>query len=344
MQNLIETVQHNCDIADARHGSDYGMCTYLLKMRELYRWERGLPLGAPLGRDEVGDWLTAREQHLQQIESEDYRAIEIGDQAFDPFDAEQINTAVAGEGLVYSAGLVQAARPHFFLAELVGEEAADNGFKLRVSGRELARCLNAPPAMTRGTTIFLRRESLRRYLWEKYEGWLWNRPQNAMARAIAHYPFDSELERALDDMTAAEMMAIEAHERGEYQAGIDLGDGWEAMVLDLSLTPAEIMARAVRDHLADCTHTLPLLIEQRHDASLHFFMANLGAMRKQLFPALQEAYRYWIEHDDRTPFADLARRGSAHWRSLARQMLELHRSHAAGAAEPIAELVESAHL
>ena len=36
------------------------------------------------------------------------------------------------------------------LAELEDERSADNGFRLRVSGRELARCLNAPPAMTRG--------------------------------------------------------------------------------------------------------------------------------------------------------------------------------------------------
>ena len=344
MQNLIEVVQHNCDIADARHGSDYGMCTYLLKMRELYRWERGLPLGAPLGRDEVGDWLTAREQHLERIEAEEYRPIEIGEQAFDPFDAEGINAEVAGEGLVYSAGLVQASRPHFFLAELLGEESADNGFRLRVSGRELARCLSAPPAMTRGTTIFLRRESLRRYLWEKYESWLWSRPQNAMARAIARYPFEHELDRALDEMTTAEMAVIEAHERGEYQAGLDLGDAWEAMLFDLQLTPAEIMARAVRDHLADCTHTLALLVEQGRDASLHFFMANLGAMRKDLFPSLQLAYRHWLEHDDRSRFVELAERGVIHWRSLAREMIALHQANDAVAAEEIARLAEASRL
>ena len=44
MQALIESVQHNCDIVDARHGSDYGICTYLMKMRELFRWQQRLPL------------------------------------------------------------------------------------------------------------------------------------------------------------------------------------------------------------------------------------------------------------------------------------------------------------
>ena len=219
MQALIEAVQRNCDIVDARHGSDYGMCTYLMKMRELFRWQRGLPLGAPLAKDEIGDWLTAREAHLEALEQADFNALAVGGRSIDPFDAEAVNAVLADDGLVYSAGLADGARPHFFLAELEQEQRAEDGFLLRVSGRELARCLNAPPAMTRGSTIFLRRESLRRYLWEKYESWLWNRPQNAMARAIAHYPFDTALDDALDAMTRAEMAVIEAHERGEHQAG-----------------------------------------------------------------------------------------------------------------------------
>ena len=88
MQALIEMVQRNCDICDARHGSDFGMCTYLLKMRELYRWERGLPLGAPLGKDDVGDWLTMREAHLENLQGADFAELPIGGQSVDPFDAE----------------------------------------------------------------------------------------------------------------------------------------------------------------------------------------------------------------------------------------------------------------
>lgn len=344
MQSLIEAVQHNCDIVDARHGADYGMCTYLLKMRELYRWQQGLEFGAPLGKDDVGDWLTARETRLEALEDAEFRPLPVAGSAIDPFDAEAVNAAVSDFGLVYSAGLVHGARPHFFLAELETEQRADDGFLLRVSGRELARCLNAPPAMTRGSTIFLRRESLRRYLWEKYESWLWSRPAGAMARAVACYPFDTELDAALDRMTVAEMATIEAHERGEYEAGLLLGDAWDRMLLDLSLTPAELMARAVRDHLADCSYTLPMLLDDRRDASLHFFIANLGAMRKQLFPSLQSAYRHWLDSGSNTQLADLATRGRAHWGELAQHMLALHERHAGNAANPIAELVESAFL
>ena len=344
MQDLIDSVQHNCDIVDARHGSDYGICTYLLKMRELYRWQLGLPLGARLGKDEVGDWLSRREDRLESLEHAEFVDLRIGDRVFDPFDADAVNRSLVNQGLIYSAGLVDGARPQFFLAELERERRGVQGFVLRVSGHELARCLNAPPAMTRGSTIFLRRESLRRFLWEKYESWLWQRPDNAMARAVACYPFETALDEALDAMTEAEMAVIEAHERGEHQAGRDLGDGWERMLHDISLTPAELMARAVRDHLADCRFTLPMLLRQGHEPSLHLFMANLGAMRKQLFPALHRAYADWLEAGDSSVFARPIGEGAEHWLGLAERLLALHRRHGDQAAGPIAAEVEAACL
>ena len=344
MQSLIQAVQHNCDIADARHAADYGMCTYLLKMRELYRWQQGLAFDAPLGKDDVGDWLTAREERLEGLEDADFQDLPVGGGAVDPFDAEVVNSVLRPMGLVYSAGLVNGARPHFFLGELEAENHADDGFVLRVSGRELARCLNAPPAMSRGVTIFLRRESLRRYLWEKYESWLWNRAAGAMARAVACYPFDTALDDALERMTEAEMAVVEAHERGEYDAGLALGAGWERMLLDLSLTPAELMARAVRDHLADCLHTLPLLLEDGREPSLHLFMANLGAMRRQLFPSIAAAYQAWLADGDCSQLRALTERGRGHWHGLARRMLALHAQHGERAAAPIAAEVEAAFL
>ena len=38
---LVAAVRTNCHVTDARHARDMTMCTYLLEMRELYRWERG---------------------------------------------------------------------------------------------------------------------------------------------------------------------------------------------------------------------------------------------------------------------------------------------------------------
>jgi hypothetical protein len=341
---LLQSVQRNCYIADARHGADYGMCTYLLKMREFYRWEQGLAFDAPLSKDAVGDWLVAREELWGELAEQDFGPIQVGAASFQPFDTPAINTALEPLGLVYSAGLAHGAQPNFFLGELERRETPADGFELWLANAELARCLNSPPAMNAGRAIFLRRESLRRYLWEKLESWRWSRPDNAFGRALACYPFDRDVEAALDAMTENELAAAREHEIGEYLAGQSLGEAWNAMLLDLALTPAELMARAVRDHLADCTRTLPLLVAEGRAASIHFFAGNLNAMRKRLFPALDTAYRQWLDDGDLQPLAAVAKTGAAHFAALADDMLELHRKHGSEAAKPIAALVEAHHL
>ena len=57
LPQLTTAVQRNCDISDARHAGDYGLCTFLLKMREYYRWENELPFSHPLPRTDLGEWL-----------------------------------------------------------------------------------------------------------------------------------------------------------------------------------------------------------------------------------------------------------------------------------------------
>jgi len=340
-ENLLHSVQRNCHIADARHGADYGMCTYLLKMREFYRWEQRLPFDMSLSKDEVGDWLVAREELWGDVAEADFGPVQLGADSFDAFDTAAINTALAPLGLVYSAGLVQGARPNFFLGALERREAPADGFELWLAGDEYARCLNSPPAMNAGRSIFLRRESLRRYLWEKLESWRWSRPGNAFGRALACYPFDSDVETALEAMTQNELAAAREHEIGEYLAGQTLGDAWNDMLLDLSVTPAELMARAVRDHLADCSRTLPMLVADGRAASIHFFVGNFSAMRRQLFPALDAAYRQWLVDGELQPLKILAKTGATHFARLAEDMLALHAEHGMAAARPIAALVES---
>jgi hypothetical protein len=339
VREVSKSVQHNCDIADARHGGEYGMCTYLMKMREYFRWERGLALSARLPSDEVGDWLTRREALWEGLADADFAAVTVDGEDFDPFDAEAVNRALEPHRLVYSAGLTHGARPSFFLGRLVRKEEPADGFALRVADVELARGLNAPPAMTQGRTIFLRRESLRRYLWEKVESWRWNRPDNAFGRAIACYPFERDLEGALDAMTDAELDSAREHEIGEFLAGEMLGEGWNEMLLDLAGTPAELMARAVRDHLADCMRTLPRLLDRRSDASIHFYAGNLNAMRREIFPGFAKAYEEWMRERDTEPLQAISRLGSDHWAGLARELLDLHRRHGEVSAEPIAEQV-----
>ncbi len=293
LSGLTHRVQRNCHISDARHGTEYTLCTYLMKMREYYRWERGLPFSASLPRDAVGNWLVEREGLWESLSEADFEPLMIEDRSYDPFAAEDVNRALRPHGLVYSGGLGRNAKPHFFLGSLETHQQRD-GYSVVVAHQEYARDLTAPPAMTNDKTVYVRRESLRRMLWEKLEGWRWNRPDTALGRALACYDFEEGLESSLDAMTETELQAVLAHEIGEYQAGRLLGDAWNEMLLDLGKTPAELMARAVRDHLADCMNTLPELVRQGSAASIHFYLGNLNNMRKLIFPGLGGAYQEWL--------------------------------------------------
>jgi len=341
---LAGTVQRNCHISDARHGADYSLCVYLMKMREYYRWEQRLPYGAALAKDAVGNWLQAREQLWEELEGAELEPLHVDGQDYDPFDAEAINARLESYGLVYSSGLGQRAKPHFFLGDLE-RHARNGGYSVYVAAGEYARDLTAPPAMTLGSSIFLRRESLRRMLWEKLESWRWSRPDNALGRALACYDFDTDLEGALDAMADREIDNTLLHEQGEYLAGQRLGDeAWNRMLLDLVQTPAELMARAVRDHLADCLVTLPRLSDHNDAAALHFYVGNLTHMRQAIFPALTSAYEDWRRKGDTSVLREIAEAGREHWQRLGQDMLDLHGQARTNAPDALRELVERRHL
>jgi hypothetical protein len=316
---LIDTVQKNCTIADARHARDMTMCTFLLEMREYYRWEMEIPYGARLPRDELGDWLNARESLWNAVEEEDFEPLPLSKSSVDPFDANDINRTLIPMGLVYSSGLGHFRKPHFVLAELKRAELRD-GVQVLVAGCEYARDLIAPPAAMRDGAIFLRMDAVRRLLWNKYEEWQWKEKDTALGRAFAHYQFERDVERGLDRMAEAESEVMILHEIGEARAESLLGEDWNAMLGQLDSRHAELLARAVRDHLADCLVTLPTLLDREASGSLHFYLANLSGLRRVLFPALPHAYEKWLDHRDPAKLASLVTAANVHWLEVAQQL------------------------
>lgn len=323
IEELARRVQHNCHISDAHFARNYTLCIYLLKMREYYRWEKGYSFSDPLSHEAVGAWLTEREALWEDIEEEDFAPLPFAGRQFDPFeDAAELNRRLGSAGLVYEAGLGNHGKPLFFLGERV-EAGLREGARVVVSGHEIARDITAPPAMSRDGAILVRKESLRRMLWERVEEWDWHQRENAMSRAMAHYPFTEDTPLALDRMTANETETVILHELGELAAGERLGPEWEEMLLNVAQTRAEHILRAVRDHLADSLSTLPTLLDRGPEASLHFYFANLVGIRGLMFPSLAEAYQKWAEGGR---FGELERtvaEGRDYWSGLAEELLAL---------------------
>ncbi|HYL90798.1 MAG TPA: hypothetical protein VEU32_18760 [Burkholderiales bacterium] len=320
LPELANVVQRNCDISDARYAGDYGMCTFLLKMREYYRWEHELPFTRALPRRELGDWLSAREAEWRNLESADFLPLPLASGAADPLAADEANRELLPRGLVYSAGYGRFRKPVFFLGALERVEERD-GYRVIVSSCEYARELAAPPAMLQGGTIYVRLESVRRYLWEKIEEWQWRKAGGRMARALASYDFVADPEGALARMAENETESMILHELGEARAAALLGPGWQDMIASVARTGAEIQARAVRDLLADCLSTLPALVARANLPALHFHFATFDEPRRSRFPEALEAYEELLKNGSPAPLERAAREGAARFLAEARALL-----------------------
>lgn len=320
---IVGAVQHNCHISDAQHAGDLTLCTFLLKMRELYRWEHDIPLTRDMAKGEVGDWMNARERLWETLEAAPYAPLPLADAALDPFEVAAANRALAPHGLVYSGGFGRSCKPHFFLGRLERRELRE-GFQVYVAGCEFARDLDAPPGMMLDDSIFVRTESLKRWLWEKYEEWRWNKRNAAMGRAVASHGFETDEAAALEAMTVTETESVILHELGEARVGRLLGEAWPALLAEVMRSRAEIVVRAVRDLYADGVSTLPGLLARQDPAALHFFFANFVGMRRQLFPELATAYGRWVETGSWAELEAQARSGRELWASVAGEFIDWH--------------------
>ncbi|HZV55313.1 MAG TPA: hypothetical protein VFF82_10280 [Rhodocyclaceae bacterium] len=337
MAPLLEAVQRNCHIADARHAREMTLCTYLLEMREFYRWEHDLPPGAAPPREDLGRWISEREALWEAVADEEFQPLPVAGALHDPFAAVAINAMLLPAGLVYGAGIGRFHKPHFFLGRLARTEHHD-GLTVLVSDCEYARDLTAIPAALQGGTVIVRRESLRQVLWEKAEAWGIKQKPGATARALAAYGYENDAVGALARMTDREVDTLILHERGEHAAGRLLGPEWEEMVAGFTSRRPELLARAVRDNLADCLSTLPALIGQENMASLHFWFANFDGLRRELFAPLVAAYETFAASGDFEPMARVAAVGGHHWLEAARRLLVMSRDAAAGGEAAIAAI------
>jgi hypothetical protein len=335
---LRHAVQCNCHISDARHAADFSLCIYLLKMREFYRWERGIGLTEALPREAVGAWLSERESLWDDLLEAAYAPLPVFRQRIDPFDDAAVNDHLRPHGLIYGGGLGAGGKPLFFLGTLQRAERRD-GLDVIVVADEHARDLAAPPAMLRDGQITVRRESLRRVLWERIEAWQWRKRDPRLGSLLDDYGFNDDPDGALERMTEHEIETVILHELGEARAGAQLGPDWETMLGDLGRSRGEAYARAVRDHAADCLVTLPALIEHDDHAALQLYLAGLDGPRRTLFPALAAC-----DADDAKGLSRVVATGAQHWPAVAGELLARWREGGDDRGAAVAARAEAAAL
>jgi len=324
---FLDVVQHNCDVSDAQHAGSYTLCVYLMHMREYFRWERQLGFDVVLRAEEVGEWVQNRESYWDTLEDASYRPLPLPGQGVDAFDVAAVNAWLVPLGYGYSAGIGRFGKPIFFVGRLTASESGE-GYRLLCTDSEQVREMIAPVAMTRGNTIWIRRESMRRVLWEMIEEWRWKKPRNAMSRTLESYGFIDDAQGALERMVEAFTETAILHELGERVCGQQLGGDWEDMLASTNDRTTEALIRAVRDHLADCLMVLPALLAEGERAPLHFYFATMTGLRRQMFPALVDAYEGSLSGNNVSRLKQVVRQGATHWLDSAAQILNAYHKRA----------------
>lgn len=302
---LISTIADNCDISDARDHGIYTMCTMVLKLRNLYKWERGLePWDEPPAADLL-DWIETKENFWATVGDRAYLPLTIAGSEYQPLDVEGINRALGGSGLYYGAGYGRSLKTVFFLAEIKAQRTLES-CPVLILGRELAREMAAPFAMLQDGVILVRRELLRFFFWDQLLE-VRSSCRKSLHFALGAYGvfvdgvLDQErLRQRLDAIVDGETDLFVYHEIGEMLETTLSSHALHTLVQRFPGSALEFVGRAVKDVLAD-THPRGLLayvIGKRHQSSLAFYLSFFDGLRQKLFPEISGAWQQLQQDGD----------------------------------------------
>jgi hypothetical protein len=295
LDSIVRQVFHNCNISDARHAGLYSICGLGLRLRDLFKWEKGLDPWVEKESSEVLDWIGEKEELWETLTDEDYGPITIGGVSHEPFDVEGINALLEPQGLIYGAGYAGSLKPTFFLARLECKRDVD-GYPVYLLGRELARDLVMIPALSQGASILVRLEAAKLFLWDQIF-FVRKSGRGPLRSALRGYGLDGDdvgaIRSGLARIAAEEVETYIRHELGELRDMVFEKEIWRRIIATFPHTPIELLARTVKDLLADTNEygTLRHIVKEAKAASLAFYVAFLDGFRKVLFPELEMSFK-----------------------------------------------------
>ncbi len=301
LSSCIQDIQYNCDISDARDHGIYSMCTMVLKLRNLYKWEKGLqPWEEPESSDLL-DWIDVKETYWKSIAEESYRPLNAAGKSLPPLDLEDINAVLNGNNVLYGAGYGRSMKVVFFLAEKM-EEREDEGCPIIILGKEWAREMSSPFAMVQDGLIIIRREALRFFFWDQVQE-VRSSCRSSLKEALEYYGVlnngtldQKRFRQSLDTIVEQEMNLFIYHEIGEaLQTTLD-SQTLQAIIGHFPGSVMEFVGRGVKDILAD-THpqgVLAYVIREKRRSSLGFYLTFLDGLREKLFPEIKLAWQLFL--------------------------------------------------
>jgi hypothetical protein len=302
---LIEEVRWNCDIASAGQAGHFSLCGLLMRLRQLYKWEHGLPPWREPEVEAALEWVARRERTWDELEEASWRPLPWGRCAIDPFAVETLNDGLIPQGLAYGAGLSRGLTPTFFLGELL-EARREGELTILVLGPELARDLDASPGLCQGTLIYARRQALAFYLWDRLadptqqgNAYLqvalkaYNLPLTKLVRDPEAY------QEQFNAFLAGELEAVIRHEVGEALQP-SLKDAFPAVLERFPQTRLELWVRTLKDALADVNDwgRLAYIVADERLPSLAVMLAWRPGLLPALLPELEPAFQELLATGD----------------------------------------------
>ena len=302
IDDITRQVLHNCDISDAYHAGMFSICGLALRLRDLYKWEKGLPAWQESDSAEVLEWIESKENKWESYPENGFKELTINGRTFDPFDTVGINAILEPHSIFYGAGYARSLKPTFFLAD-IAEKTSLGGNIIYTLGRELARDLLTIPALTQEDCVILRQESARLFIWDSIF-YIKKSARSALKFALDSCGLKNQEPKALQPHLATILAALKEsyiyHEIGELRDTDFDRDIWREVIAAFPYSPVEYLARAVKDLLADTNDygTLRYIVKKRKTAALAFYAAFLDGLAKEFFPELLTSFQNFTRTRD----------------------------------------------
>jgi hypothetical protein len=328
LNTITRQVLQNCDISDSRHAGVYSVCGLALRLLDMYKWENGLDPWVEKDSSEILDWIGDREEKWDNLSEEEFEEITVLGTPYDPFDTRAINAVIEPQGFFYGAGYARSLKPTFFLADLE-EKKKVAGHTIYILGREHARDLFTAPALAQDNCILIRKDSAKLFLWDKIF-YIKKSGRPALRFALEHYGLKDQrpeaLRKNLERISSDEMNTYIYHELGEIQDTAFDRDIWREIIAAYPHTLVELLARTVKDLLADTNEygTFQYITRERKTASLALYVAFIEGLTKELFPELRKAFKGFVQTHDWDSIEQAVSAGYDRAKQYAETIINIH--------------------
>ncbi|MCG8616596.1 MAG: hypothetical protein MI802_10300 [Desulfobacterales bacterium] len=346
LNDFITAIKKNCHISDAGGSSIFSICGMALRLRDLNKWEQGLSPWEEAEPSELLGWIDDREQTWEVVGDHEFSPLPLDGNAYDPFDTQSINEILRPQGLFYGAGYAHSLKPCFFLAEIL-EARVIHDTPVLILGKEHVRDLLTIPALNQDDTVIFRKDAAALFLWDQM-AYLKKSGQRFLRMALRRCGLpdpgvDSRIAGFEKILTVFEQTCIH-HEIGEIRDQVFDRNRFREIVAEYPHTTVELLARTVKDLLADTgpQGTLAHIIKTKNNAALGFYAAFQDGLFRPLFPDLRPAVERFVSDNNWETIEDVRRTGFDTAKRYVDELLSIVESgNTEGASEQIIERVNT---